>query len=96
VHQFTIIKHGLLLLKKTFTHIDTSLGQKSLMYYDPKLWSQIPEKLTCLSFCSFGKNCKTILLSCQYASSFFIGVFVSFPCMWVYIASSFSNTVHAS
>jgi len=51
----------------------TSLGQLSLKYIGPKIWSNIPEKLKSFLPYSFGKKCKKVLLSCQTScwSSFF-------------------------
>jgi len=43
----------------------TSLGQLSLKYIGPKIWSNIPEKLKSSSPYSFGKKYKKVLLSCQ-------------------------------
>jgi len=42
-----------------------SLGQLSLLYIGPKIWSNIPENLKSSSPYSFGKKCKKVLLSCQ-------------------------------
>jgi len=43
----------------------TSLGQLSLKYIGPKIWSNIPENLKSSSPHSFGKKYKKVLLSCQ-------------------------------
>jgi len=51
--------------KYNLPRMKTSLGQLSLMYVGPKIWSDIPENLKCFSPYSFGKQYKKILLSCQ-------------------------------
>ena len=53
------------LQKYYFPRMKTSLGQLSLKYIGPKIWSNIPEKLKSSSPYSFGKKCKKVLLSFQ-------------------------------
>ena len=43
----------------------TSLGQLSLKFIGPKIWSNIPENLKSSSPYTFGKKYKKVLLSCQ-------------------------------
>ena len=52
----------------------TSLGQLSLKYTGPKIWSNIPEKLNSSSPYLFGKKYKKVLLSRQTScwSSFYM------------------------
>jgi len=65
----------------------TSLGQLSLKYIGPKIWSNIPENLKSSSPYWFGKKYKKVLLSCQTScwSSFYMLVtfcliFVLYSC----------------
>ena len=63
------------LQKYYLPRMKTSLGQLSLKYIGPKIWSSIPEKLKSSSPYSFGKKyLKKVLLSCQTScwSSFYI------------------------
>jgi len=53
------------LQKYYFPRMNTSLGQLSLKYIGPKIWSNISEKLKSSSPYSFGKKYKKVLLSCQ-------------------------------
>jgi len=46
------------LQKYCLSRMKTSLGQLSLKYIDPKIWSNIPEKLKSSSPYSFGKKYK--------------------------------------
>jgi len=52
------------LQKYCLPRMKTSLGQLSLKYNGPKIWSNIPEKLKSSSPYSFGKKYKKVLLSC--------------------------------
>jgi len=72
------------LQKYYLPRMKTSLGQLSLKYIGPKIWSNIPEKLKSSSPYSFGKK---FLLSCQTScwSSFYMLVtfcliFVLYSC----------------
>ena len=62
------------LQKYYLPRMKTSLGQLSLKYIGPKIWSNIPEKLKSSSPYSFGKKYKKVLLSCQTScwSSFYM------------------------
>ena len=74
LHQSTNIKQDLASLQKYYLpRMKTSLGQLSLKYIGPKIWSNIPEKLKSSSPYSFGKQHKKVLLSCQTScwSSFY-------------------------
>ena len=63
VHKY---KTRLASLQKYYlSRMKTSLGQLSLKYIGPKIWSNIPEKLKSSSLYSFGKKYKKVLLSCQ-------------------------------
>ena len=53
------------LQKYYLPRMKTSLGQLSLKYIGPKIWSNIPERLKSSSPHSFGKKYKKVLLSCQ-------------------------------
>jgi len=53
------------LQKYYLPRMKTSLGQLSLKYIGPKIWSNIAEKLKSSSPYSFGKKYKKVLLSCQ-------------------------------
>ena len=53
------------LQKYYLPRMKTFLGQLSLKYIGPKIWSNIPEKLKSSSSYSFGKKYKKVLLSCQ-------------------------------
>ena len=53
------------LQKYYLPRMKTSLGQLSLKYIGPKIWSNIPENLKSSSPYSFGKKYKKVLLSCQ-------------------------------
>jgi len=53
------------LQKYYLPRLKTSLGQLSLKYIGPKIWSNFPEKLKSSSPYSFGKKYKKVLLSCQ-------------------------------
>ena len=54
----------------------TSLGQPSLKYIGPKIWSNIPEKLKSPSPYFFGKKYKK---SCYLAINFLL-IFVLYAC----------------
>ena len=45
--------------------METSLGQLSLKYIGPKIWSNLPENLKSSSPYSFAKKYEKVLLSCQ-------------------------------
>jgi len=53
------------LQKYYLPRMKTSLGQLSLKYIGPKIWSNIPENLKSPSPYSFGKKYEKVLLSCQ-------------------------------
>jgi len=53
------------LQKYYLPRMKTSLGQLSLKYIGPKIWSNIPEKLKSSLPYSYGKKYKKVLLSCQ-------------------------------
>ena len=66
LHQSTNIKTRLASLQKYYLpRMKTTVGQLSLKYIGPKIWSNIPEKLKSSSPYSFGENYKKVLLSCQ-------------------------------
>jgi len=62
------------LQKHYLPRMKTSLGQLSLKYICPKIWSNIPENLKSSSPYSFGKKYKKVMLSCQTScwSSFYM------------------------
>jgi len=64
----------------------TSLGQLSLMYIGPRLWSEIPENLKTFIFLIW-KTIQNVLFSYHYASWSVILVFVLFFCKFVHSAS---------
>jgi len=77
--------------------IKTSLGQLSLKYIGPKIWSNIPENLKSSSPYSFGKKCKKVLLSCQTScsSSFYMLVtFCNIALMPLFFLLSTSIVTH--
>ena len=71
LHQSTKVAS---LQKYYLPRMKTSLGQFSLKYIGPKIWSNIPETLKSSSSYSFGKIYKKFLLSCQNScwSSFYM------------------------
>jgi len=62
------------LQKYYLPRMKTTLGQLSLKYIGPKIWSNIPENLKLSWLYSFGKKYKKVLLSCQNScwSSFYM------------------------
>jgi len=62
------------LQKYYLPRMKTSLGQLSLKYIGPKIWSNIPDNLKSSSRYSFGKKYKKVPLSCQTScwSSFYM------------------------
>ena len=83
--------------KVLFTQNETSLGQLSLKYIGPKIWSNIPEYLKSSSPFSFGKQYKNVLLSYQNScwSSFYILVtFCNIVLMPLFSLLSTSTVAH--
>jgi len=66
------------LQKYYLPRLKTSLGQLSLKYIGPKIWSDIPENLKSSSPYSFGKQYKNVLLSCENSCWSLFYVLVTF------------------
>jgi len=66
------------LQKYYLPRMKTSLGQLSLKFIGPKIWSNIPENLKSSSPYTFGKKYKKVLLSCQTSCWFSFYMLVTF------------------
>jgi len=75
----------------------TYLGQLSLKYIGPKIWSNIPENLKSSSPFSFGKNYKKVLVSCQtscWSSFYMLFTFCNIALMPLFSLQSTSIVTH--
>jgi len=85
IHQY---QTRLVSLQKYYLpRMKTSLGQLSLKYIGPKIWSNIPEKLKSSSPYSFGKKYIKVLLSCQNSCWSSFDMLLTFCLIFVLYAS---------
>ena len=85
------------LQKYYLPRMKTSLGQLSLKYVRPKIWSNIPENLKSSSRYSFGKKYEKVLLSCQtscWSSFYMLVTFCNIALMPLFSLLSTSIVTH--